>query len=474
MTEEADLAFRSATEVAELVRRGELDEVELIDALLRRISAVNPQLVAYCTVDEEGARRAAALAHQQRVSGAPLGPLHGVPVSVKDLIDTAGLRTTYGWSEMREHVPRRDALTVSRLREAGAIIVGKTNTPTFEGGGNTVNRVFGATRNPWDISLTAGGSSGGSGAAVAAGLAPISLGTDLGGSLRIPASFCGVMALRPTPGAIPVLPTDVAWDTFGTEGPMARTVADLALAADVLMGPCDDAPLSSERPGSISEAATSSLIGGLRVAVSPDLELMPIEPEVRSAVMDAAALLGDAARSVNERHPDWKSGMHAVEVFRCLRMAIKHGEKLPRFTKTLEPQFVENIERGLRLSGAEIAAADRLRTSLILQTASFFATYDVLIAAVSPVLPFPITQNYPTHIGNAPVADYVQWLALTYVPAVVGLPALAMPAGFSASGVPIGLQIIGRWRSEQLLFRVAAFLETRLRDTVAARPAAFA
>ncbi len=468
---DSTLAWAGAAALARLIRDGRVDEVELTQFFLDRIARLNPGLNAYCTVDAGGALKAADTARMRRLAGEPLGCLHGIPVSIKDLIDTAGLRTTYGSTLFRDHVPTRDAVSVSRLRAAGAIVLGKTNTAEFEGGGNTVNPVFGATRNPWDTNLSVGGSSGGSGAAVAAGLSPLSLGTDLGGSLRIPASFCGVMGLRPTPGLVPVWPVDMAYDTFGTESPIAAKVDDLALALDVLAGAEQGVPLSAAASSApYRDAAAEESISGLRVAVSANLGLMTVEPEIADVVACAAARLGPAVASIDSRTPDWVGGDRVVNVYRQLRMATKHGAKLPEHRSELRPSLVSNIEGGLALSGADIAQADRERQRLIEEASRFFTTHDVLVAAVTPVLPFPVEQDFPRRIAGKEVTDYTAWLHLTYVPATLGLPALAMPAGFSSAGLPIGLQLIGAWRSERKLLAVAALLERELADVVARRP----
>jgi len=467
---DGSLAWAGAATLARLIRDGSIDEVELTRYFLDRIARINPCITAYCTVDVDGAFAAAERARGRRLTGEPLGPLHGVMVSVKDLIDTAGLRTTYGSTLFRNHVPLKDALSVSRLRAAGAVILGKTNTPEFEGGGNTNNPVFGATRNPWDTSRTAGGSSGGSGAAVAAGLSPLSLGTDLGGSLRIPASFCGVMGFRTTPGLVPVWPVDMAFDCFGVEGPIAARVEDLALVLDVLAGPEPGVPLSTGTPGGSYLEALNELPRDLRVAVSPDLGLMSIEPEIAEAVARAAAHLLPFVGKVEVRAPDWTGGDLVVDVYRCLRMATKHGGKLPKYRDELRPGLVANIDRGLALSGAEIAHADRERQRLIEETSRFFESCDVLVAATAPVLPFPVEQDFPHQIAGMDVLDYTSWLHLTYVPAALGLPALAIPAGFSVSGLPIGLQLIGTWQSERKLLAVAALLQRELADVVTRHP----
>lgn len=455
------IPFTPATELASLIRRGVVSPLEVTKAVLERIERVNPSVNAYCTVAAEQALKAARAATAAMTRrGATLGPLHGVPVSIKDLTETKGLRTTRGSKIFEHDVPAGDALVVERLRAAGAIVMGKTNTPEFGAGANTYNAVFGATRNPWNLALTCGGSTGGGAVALATGMGPLAQGTDLGGSLRVPAAFCGVVGLRPSPGLVPAYPTALGWDTYGVTGPMARTVADLALMLAAIAGPDPRSPISYPvDPRAFTRAVRRPSIKGLRIAWSPDLGVTPVESEIRRVCGEAARVFPRLGARVDEAHPDFSGLLDIVLTSRDARMVALHGDKLARWRGVMQANLVKNIDDGLGLTAADVGRAERLRTALWDRVRTFLTRYDAIVTPTAAVSPFPVETPYPTSIDGAPTTNYIQWILLTYAFTVIGVPAISVPCGFTRDGLPVGLQIAGRWRDEATVLRIAAAFE---------------
>jgi amidase len=455
-----DLCFTPATRLARLIRRRAVSPLEVTRAVLARIERVNPRLNAYCTVAAESALAAARAATARLARGRALGPLHGIPVSIKDLTPTRGIRTTWGSRIYEHHVPDEDGLIVERLKAAGAIILGKTNTPEFGAGANTRNDVFGATRNPWNPALTCGGSTGGGAVALATGLGPLAQGSDLGGSLRIPAAFCGVVGFRTSPGLVPVYPTALAWDTYGVQGPMARTVADVALMLAAIAGPDPRAPLSYPIDVQAFTAAVARpRVHGMRVAWGGDLGVTPIDPEIRAVARAAADVFATLGARVDEAHPDFGGVHEVVLTSRAARMVAFHDDKLPKWRDVMQPNLVGNIEAGLRLDAAAIGRAERLRTALWHRVRTFFERYDLIVVPTTAVKPFPIEEWYPKAIAGRPMTNYIEWVLMTYAFTVIGVPAISVPCGFTRDGLPVGLQIAGRWRDEPTVLRAAAAFE---------------
>ena len=451
-----DLCFTPATRLRALIQRKQVSPLEVTRAVLERIERVNPALNAYCTVAAEQALAAARAATR----GAARGPLHGVPVSIKDLTATRGIRTTQGSKVFEHHVPEEDALVVARLKAAGAIVIGKTNTPEFGSGANTVNAVFGATRNPWNPALTCGGSTGGGAVALATGMGPLAQGTDLGGSLRIPAAFCGVVGLRPSPGLVPAYPSPVAWDTYSATGPMARTVGDLALMLSVIAGPDPRSPISYPVDGRAFLAAVRRpSIRGARIAWSADLGVTPVDQEISRVAEEATRVLAGLGARVEDAHPDFEGLLDIVMASRGLGMVMRHEEKLPAWKPLMQENLVKNIEYGLTLRASDIARGERKRTALWERVRRFQERYDFIVTPTTAVGPFPVETSYPREINGVPMANYIQWVLLTYAFTVVGLPAISVPCGFTRDGLPVGLQIVGRWRSEASVLRAAAAFE---------------
>jgi amidase len=455
-----DLTFTPALKLAALYRSGKVSPLEVMRAVLERIDRVNPRVNAIVTLARESALREARRATGALRRGAKLPPLFGIPVGIKDVTPTRGLRTTYGSKLFEDHVPGADALVVERLRAAGAIVIGKTNTPEFAFGPNTVNSVFGATRNPWDLSRTAGGSSGGSAAALATGMCPLAEGTDLGGSLRGPAAFCGVVGFRTTPGLIPRFPSVLAWDTYSVEGPMARTVCDAALMLAAMAGSDDRSPLSYPIDArEFVNAVKAPSVKGWRVAWTPDLGLVEIDHEVRAVFEGAAGAFRSLGARVEAACPDMGDVPEIVRLTRGLLMVARHADKLAESRAVLQPGLVENTEQGLALIPREIAEGELLRTRQWQRVQEFFAGRDLLITPTMAVPPFPLEHPHVVEINGRPVGKAMARSFLTYAFSVLGLPAISIPCGFTKSGLPVGLQIVGKRRGEAAVLRAAAAFE---------------
>ena len=453
----------TARDMAAAVRAREISARELLDLHLVRIAERNPQLNAIVSLDEERAREGAAAADEAVARGDELGPLHGLPHAFKDTHDVAGWRTTYGSPLFADHVPDTDLLLVERIRRAGAVPIGKTNVPEFAAGSHTFNRVFGTTLNPVDPTRSAGGSSGGAACALAAGMVPVADGSDMGGSLRNPASFCGVVGLRPSVGRVPEWPTGSYWDNLSTGGPLARNVGDLALLLSVLAGPDPRAPFALGEPGSTFAPPVTGTLVGLRVAVSTDLGgAFAVDSEVAGLVRAAATVFEQAGAVVTEDHPDLAP---ADEVFRTLRAWQFHAgfaEMLAEHPDGFKQSLADNIRAGESLTGPDVARAFVGRTALMETARRFFEAYDVLVLPVSQVPPFPADQEYPTEIDGRPMETYLDWMRSAYLVTVTGCPAVSVPAGTTGGGLPVGIQVVAaHGRDRHLLEVAAAFEETR-------------
>jgi amidase len=439
-----ELCFLTARDLRAALGRREVSAREVLAAHLDQIERLNPAVNAVITLAAEQATAAAAAADERAAAGADLPPLHGLPVAHKDLHETAGLLTTYGSPLRANYVPAEDALVIERMRQAGVITIGKTNVPEFGAGSHTFNPLFGATRNPYDRSKSAGGSSGGTAAALACGMHPIGDGSDMGGSLRNPASFNNVVGFRPSPGRVPGWPALMAWGTMGVSGPMARTVADTALLLSVLAGPDPRSPIALETPGSRFAEPLESDPRGLRVAFSPDLGgAVPVEPEVAAATTGAALVFADLGARVTDASPDFTG---ADEVFRTLRawnFEATFGALEEQSPEAFKATLRDNIAQGRALSGRDLARAEQLHTTLFQRVRQFFTHYDILLLPVSQVLPFDVDLEYPTEINGVPMTDYLDWMASAYLISATGCPALSVPAAFSQGGLPIGVQLVG-------------------------------
>jgi len=470
MTEICEAGART---LARWIRTRRLSATEAMRAFIARIERANPLVNAIVTFVPERALAAARTldrALARRGHRTP-GLLAGLPIAYKDLVPTRGIRTTFGSLVYRDHVPREDALLVERLAAAGAITIGKTNTPEFGAGGQTFNRVFGATRNPYDLTKTAGGSSGGAAAAVACGMLPFADGSDLAASLRNPASFCNVVGFRPSPGRVPVYPAPDGWDTLAVAGPIARSVADCAFLLAAMAGADARAPLSISEPGARFLRPLGRDFRGVRVAWSRDLGGLPMDARVLDALAPARRTFEDLGCIVEDACPDFSGATEAFETLRALSFAQRYAPLLAAHRDKLKETVAWNIEQGLALGGAQVARALALRTELFHRVRRFFEKYAFLACPTSPVPPFPVEEEYPREIGGVAMTNYLDWMKSCYFIALTGHPAISVPAAFTADSppLPVGLQIVGRHRDDFGVLALAHAFE-RARRAGARRP----
>ena len=459
----SDLCAWPATELARAIAARAISAVEVMDAHLARIDRVNPAVNAVVTLLPDAARRGAEEADAAVARGDALGPLHGLPVAHKDLTWTKGIRTTFGCRAFERFVPDDDALIVERLRAAGAITMGKTNTPELGAGSQTFNAVFGATRNPYDTTKTCGGSSGGAAVALATGMAPIADGSDLGGSLRNPASFCNVVGFRPSPGRVPIWPSQAAWFPLGVQGPMARNVTDAALLLSAIAGPDPRAPISLPEPGTVFRPPLAGAGGGAAVAWSRNLGGLPVDPRV-TAVLDAER--GTFERlgcAVEDAEPDMSGADEVFRVWRAWYFELCHGALLDEHREVLKETVVWNIEEGRRLAGPRLGASMRAWSALLDRVRRFLERYEFLVLPVSQVPPFDVDQPYVTEIDGVRMETYLDWMRSCSWISVLGLPAISVPCGFTDDGLPVGLQIVGRQHGDLRVLQLAHAFEQRNR-----------
>lgn len=457
----SDLSVIStAREMAAAVRAREISARELLDLHLARIAERNPELNAIVSIDEERARAAAARADERTALGLETGPLHGLPFAFKDTHDVAGWRTTYGSPLFAEHVPDADDLVVERVRGAGVVILGRTNVPEFAAGSHTFNRVFGTTLNPVDPSRSAGGSSGGAACALASGMLPLADGSDMGGSLRNPASFCGVVGMRPSLGRVPGWPTSNLWEATATAGPMARNVADLALLLSVMAGPDPRVPTALAAPGSDFAPPVAGSLGGLRVAHSIDLGgAFEVDGAVAAVVEASASVFAAAGADVRPDHPDLAEAEDCFRTLRAWLFQASFGDLLREHPDGFKESLADNIRAGAALTGADVARAYAQRTALAERMRAFFTSYDVLVLPVSQVPPFPADQEYPRSINGKPMGTYLDWMRSAYFITVTGCPAISVPGRTTPDGLPVGIQVVAPHGAERRLLEVAAAFE---------------
>ncbi|MBK4998112.1 amidase [Pseudomonas sp. S31] len=453
------LASRPAWELAAEIRAGHLSARELTQACLIQVDRLNPSLNALVTVDAEGALAKADAADQRQARGEALGPLHGLPVAHKDSFLTNGMRTTWGSQVFAEHVPTQDSVIVSRQADAGSILLGKTNLPEFGAGSQTFNEVFGATRNPYAPAMTCGGSSGGAAVALATGMVALADGTDMGGSLRNPASFCNIVGLRPSIGRVPNVPNNNSFGQLTAAGPMGRCVADVALMLGVIAGEDPRDPLSLPFTAQPLDFAVPRDFKGARIAYSPDLGGLPVDPQVRAVTEAGVRRLAELGCTVELAEPDFTGGTRAFQVLRALTYASGYRHLLKSHRHLLKDTVVWNIELANQFAAEDVMAAEAVRARLFRETQALLEQYDFLVAPVSQVLPFPVEQPYVTQIGDQAMDTYIDWMNSCSLITLSGHPALSLPCGFSEQGLPVGLQIVGRYRDEQGLLAFAQAVE---------------
>jgi amidase len=451
-----ELCDLSAIELAARIRRKDVSARDVMSAHLARIERVNPKVNAIVTLVADRAMADAARADDLAKGGTP-GPLHGLPVAHKDLVDTAGIRTTRGSRFYRDTVPTRDALIVTRMRAAGAITVGKTNTPELGAGSQTFNDVFGATRNPYDLAKTCGGSSGGAAVALACGMVPIADGTDFGGSLRNPAAFCNVVGLRPSPGRVPVETN--SWSPLSVSGPMARSVADVALFLSVLAGPDVRGPLTNVEDGARFRAPLGRDFKGVRVAWWKGLGGIPFEPEIRTVIDSTRRVFEGLGCAIEEAEPDFTG---VAEAFAALRYTSNYAQNSALVRQ--RPEWVKDtikfeVAEAERLTAADVGRAIARQTLMYDQSRQFFEKYEYFVLPVTQVAPFDVSIPYPTSIAGTAMTTYIDWMRSCWYVSFMSNPAISVPAGFTAAGLPVGLQIVGRHRDEWSVLQLAHAFE---------------
>lgn len=456
-----ELINQSAVRMAASIRSREVSARELLEMHLDRIEQVNPRLNAIVTLVIEQARARAAELDERQARGESLGLLHGLPMAHKDLTMTRGIRTTFGSPIFADNVPQRDELLIERLKAAGVITVGKTNTPEFGAGSQTFNEVFGPTLNPYDLSKTCGGSSGGAAVALAARMIPIADGSDMGGSLRNPANFCNVVGFRPSTGRVPGWPSDHAWFSFGVQGPMARYVEDIALQMQVMAGPDDRAPLSLLEPGTIFAGSLESEFAGRRIAWAPTLGGLPVDVAVFDVVDAQRSIFEEMGCVVEEACPDFTGADEVFKALRAFRFEMKFGPLVAEHGHQMKETVLWNIEQGRTLTGPELGKIQQRRTALFHKVRQFFDKYDFLVAPVSQVPPFDVSTPFVREINGVSMETYIDWMKSCYFVTATGMPAISVPAGFTPSGLPVGIQIIGGFRRDVELLRLAHAFEQR-------------
>jgi amidase len=453
------LCFLSASEMVRRMRRKDLSARELLDAHLRQIERVNPQVNAIVTLVADQARAQAASADEAAAKNNFLGALHGLPVAYKDLHETRGIRTTFGSPIYKDHVPDFNILMIDRAQQAGAITVGKTNTPEFGAGSQTFNRIFGATKNPWDLTKTCGGSSGGAAVALACGMLPLADGSDVGGSLRNPASFCSVAGFRTSPGRVPRVPTNAAWNTLNVVGPMARTVEDVALFLSAIAGPDPRAPLSIHEPGSRFAQPLGRDCKGRRIAWCAPFAGLPFDRRTRDVFAAQRMKFETLGCITEDADPDFSGADQSFKVLRALAFQQSYAGLLPQHRADLKETILQELDRGARLTGPQIAEAETLRSALFARIARFMAGYDFMVLPVTQVPPFDIHQEYVTDIDGTPMETYIDWMRSCYYITMTTLPAISVPAGFTSDGLPVGVQIVGRHQDDWGVLQIAHAFE---------------
>jgi amidase len=440
----SDICFMRAVDMAQLIREKKLSAREAMQAHLQQIGRVNSKVNAIVTlVAEEQLMAQAAAADESLAKGKLLGPLHGMPVGVKDLHETAGIRTTFGSPLHRDFVPDFDCRVVQREKAAGGIVIGKTNVPEFGLGSQTFNKVFGATRNPYDVTKTCGGSTGGGAVALACGMVPLADGSDMGGSLRNPPNFCNVVGIRTSPGRVPDVPTRLGWFTLSVSGPVARNVTDCAFFLGVLAGFDHHSPISIDQSGEQFARPLERSFKGVRVAMFKDMGL-PWDPEVKAAVKAQGKVFESLGCIVEEAEPDFTDANECFVAWRHWSTELGFGDLIATKGDQLNEYIHWHVEEGRKLTGPYLARVEAKRTALYQRLCGFKNEFDYFVLPVNQVLPFDVNVHYPTEIAGTKMESYIAWMKSAYYISAAGNPAMSVPCAFSSGGLPIGLQIVGR------------------------------
>jgi amidase len=456
---DSTVCFMSAVEMARLIRAKKLSAREAVAAHLKQIERVNPRVNAIVTLVAEMAEESAAKADEMQARKEKLGPLHGLPVAHKDLLETRGIRTTFGSPLYKDYVPTEDDIVVERMRRAGAITIGKTNTPEFGSGSQTFNEVFGATRNPYDVTKTCGGSSGGAAVALACGLAPVASGSDTGGSLRNPAAFCNVVGFRPSIGQVPNPKAAFAWSTLTTSGCLGRSVADLAFALSTIAGPDSRAPLSIQESGARFARPLDRSFKGVRVAWFKDLGGVPFDPKVRVVVDGHRKTFESLGCVVEEAEPDFAPAETAFRMLRAWNTANTYRARMQEHPDAFKDTLKGEIEEGLRLTAADLGNAETAHSQLWRRFQAFLEEYEYFVLPTTQVPPFDVDTPYPTEIAGVKFGNYIDWMKSCWYISATANPAASVPGGFTPEGLPVGVQIVGRNREDFSVLQMAHAFE---------------
>ena len=454
-----DIIFLSATQLTKQIRLKKLSAVEVLEAHLQQIESFNPRLNAIVTLCPDLAIEAARTIDKSIHNNSPTGILAGLPVAHKDLVMTKGIKTTYGSPIFRNFIPEQDALIVQRLKNAGAITVGKTNTPEFGAGSQTFNTLFGETLNPYDVTKTCGGSSGGAAVALASRMLPIADGSDTGGSLRNPASFCNVVGLRPSPGRVPVYPSKINWSPISVQGPMARTVEDCALMLSAISGPDPRVPISISESGAQLMGSLDRDFTGTRIAWSKQLGNLPIEKTITETISASIHHFKTLGCQIEEATPDLSSADEIFKIWRGWGREVNEGVLLRENRDLLKDTMIWDVEQGVGLSGPDIGWAESERTALFLRMHAFMEQYEFIVCPVTQVPPFDVRKRFISEINGVKMDSFIDWMKSCYYITVTGHPAISVPCGFTTDGLPVGIQIVGRYRDDFGVLQLAKAFE---------------
>lgn len=462
---QAELCWMTAVELAQRIRKRELAVGEVLEAHLAQIERVNPAVNAICTLVGERAMEEARAKDTALAKGLEPGPLFGLPIAHKDLALTKGIRTTLGSLIHKDFIPDADDLFIQRLRGAGAVTIGKTNTPEFGAGSHTFNAVFGATRNAYDLDKSAGGSSGGAAVALACGMVPVADGSDLGGSLRNPGSFNNVVGFRPSPGRVPRYPTDRPWDRLSVVGPMGRSVSDVALLLSVMAGPDHRDPITICESPAVFREPLEGDFKDTRIAWSSDLGQLPVQQPVIDVIEAALPRFEELGCSIEQTHPDFSGAREIFQVLRAHGFAAQHATELETHRDLMKDTVIWNTEQGLALSALDVSRAQAERAALFYRVQEFFERFDFLLLPVSQVVPFPIETDWVREINGIAMQTYVDWMMSCSFITLTEHPAMSMPCGFTPEGLPVGVQIVGPCRGERELLRLGHAFEQITRSS---------